>query len=176
MRSGGLRRRRGEGADPLSLSGWLFAELAMVLVIIALGTQFNPLAAASDEPPQPPPPVTTPTLPTTSAAAEGLSLKPETFVVHVPPGGGGAGRAFAGELQRRNIGDGDVGLMLLFGVSRDGVLGNGVLVSQDLAAAIRRVDPPQLAPGVVIREFLAGTTDGRPGDVTVDLYLFTGDR
>lgn len=177
MRSG-LRRRRGEGADPLSLAGWLFAELAMVLVIIAFGTQFNPTPATPAATPTASTPSTT--VPTSTPVPEpgsnGLALKPVKFVMHVADNGAGAAREFANQLAARRIPDGDIGLILLFGVARDGVLGNGVAVSKQFAGLIRQAPPPQLARDVVIREFLGGLDEGRPGDVVIELYQFTGER
>lgn len=164
---------RDRTSDPLFIAGWLFAELAMALVIIGFGTQYNPLATKSTAPS---PPDTSTPKGTSNVEAAGLSLRPIEFVLSVPPGNSPLPRLFHERLREHRLKKGDVGLILLFGVSRDGNPLNGTAVSQDLAGQITRAHLQELSDDVVLRPFLGASSDGEPGDVKVELYVFTGNR
>jgi hypothetical protein len=158
-----LRPRRRRDADGgFGAAGWLFAELALVLVIIAVASEAPPLAAVA-----PPPPVSTPT--------EGLALKTDKFTMFVPADGQRVVETFTERLVAKVGPNARVGLVLLFGVSRspDQPL-QGSLVAQRLKELIEPAGIPQLRAAVDIRAYLGGREDGQPGDVTVELFLLTG--
>lgn len=158
-------RRDADGA--FGAAGWLFAELALVLVIIAVGSEVpRPLAAAAPAP-QVPAPARFP--------AEGLSLETAKFTMFVPADGQGVVETFREQLVAKVGPDARVGLVLLFGVSRNSNQPiQGTLVAQRLKELIEPAGIPQLRTTADIRAYLGGREDGQPGDVTVELFLLTG--
>ena len=67
-------------------------------------------------------------------------------------------------------------LVLLFGVSRDGNALNGTAVSEQLRGYLLAATVPEFASGLDIRPYIGGRSDGEPGDVKVELFLFSGSR
>jgi len=157
--------RRHRPVSTLGVVGWLFAELALLLMIVALGSEEHPSVA---EPAPPPPPTTS-----SSAAPEGLSLTTESFIMHVDPSGAGVVDEFRRDLAAKVGADGRVGLVLLFGRSRDPFTPTqGTVVSQQLKDLVVPAGLPQLRTMNDMRAYLG--SDGAPGDVKVELFLLNG--
>ncbi|NKE63836.1 hypothetical protein FXN61_46905 [Lentzea sp. PSKA42] len=162
------RQLRRQPVSALGAVGWLFAELALLLMIIALGSNEHPPVA------QPVPSSSSPA-PTTSSfvAPEGLLLTSESFTMHVDPSGAGV----VDEFRRKMVDvvgvDGRVGLILVFGKSRDpSVPTQGTLVSQQLKDLVRSAGLPQLRSMNDMRAYLG--SEGAPGDAKVELFLLNG--
>lgn len=160
------RRYRRDGDGGLGSAGWLFAELALVLVVIAFGSELHPSGSAE---PTPAPPPTTTTAPPSGVRQEGLVLESVVFFVDVPPGGAGVLDAFRRELDARVLPNQRVGLVQLFGVPRGGT--SGPDVSRELMRAVVG-QVPRLPREQQIRPFLGD--EGGPGTVKVELFLMTG--
>jgi hypothetical protein len=166
------RRRRAEAPGGLGAAGWLFAELALLLVVVVVGSE------VSDPRPRPEVAERTaaePVPPTSVGAAppEGLSLRTEKFLMPATGDGEAVGRFTA--LLTEEIGpDAEVGLVLLFGVSRTGELGDGAAVSGHLKSLIEPAGIPQLRSAVDIRPYIGSAGDGAGGDVLVELFLLNG--
>ncbi|MET8758764.1 hypothetical protein [Lentzea sp. NPDC004782] len=160
--------RRHRPVSTLGAVGWLFAELALLLMIVALGSEERPSVA---EPVTPSPPPTT----TSAVAPEGLSLTTESFIMHVDPTGAGVVDEFRRNLAAKVGADGRVGLVLLFGRSRDPFAPTqGTVVSQQLKDLVVPAGLPQLRTMNDMRAYLG--SDGAPGDVKVELFLLNGGR
>lgn len=151
-----MTRRPFESIDPLSAAGWLFAELALVLVIIVLGT----------ETPRRPPQATPP--PTTPAGEQGLSLESRTFEIDVPHGPG-AMADFRARLDATLTPGEEVGLIMLFGRSRTANISEGTVVSEELRRALLADRVPRIPHDErYIRTYFGG---GRAGTVEVELFV-----
>jgi hypothetical protein len=160
--------RRHRPVSTLGAVGWLFAELALLLMIVALGSEERPSVA---EPVTPSPSPAT----TSAAAPEGLSLTTESFIMHVDPSGEGVVDEFRRNLAAKVGADGRVGLVLLFGRSRDPFAPTqGTVVSQQLKDLVVPAGLPQLRTMNDMRAYLG--SDGAPGDVKVELFLLNGGR
>jgi hypothetical protein len=158
-------RRDGDGG--LGSAGWLFAELALVLVVIAFGSEMPSTPQAV---PTPPLPVTTTTTTATPAAQqEGLVLESVVFFVDVPAGGAGVLDAFRREMDARVLPNQRIGLVQLFGVPRGSV--SGPDVSRELMRTLVG-QVPKLPREQQIRPYLGD--EGGPGTVKVELFLMTG--
>lgn len=158
-----IRRSRSVAPMPaFAIGGWLFAELAAVLMIIAF--------ASADAPA----PVVPPEAPAVAQQDQGVLLTPVAFVIPVPEGdGAGTVQRFRADLARAVGPDRSVGLALLFGVSRNpGQPLAGTAVSRRLADLVR--DLPELERAADIRPYLGARDDGAPGEVRVELFLLTG--
>ncbi|MGW4211220.1 hypothetical protein ACWEIJ_24730 [Lentzea sp. NPDC004789] len=161
--------RRHRPVSTLGVAGWLFAELALLLMIVALGSEERRSVAEPVAPSSPPP--------TTSSAVapEGLSLTTESFIMHVDPSGAGVVEEFGRNLAAKVGADGRVGLVLLFGRSRDPFTPTqGTVVSQQLKDLVVPAGLPQLRTMNDMRAYLG--SDGAPGDVKVELFLLNGGR
>lgn len=176
-----MRRRRPPSrvsVDPLGAAGWLFAELALILVIIVLGAEV---------PRRPPPPTTPP--PTTSATEKpGLSLRPRAFCLDVPENASGVGDGFQAGVEREVRADERVGLVLLFGHSRSADALAGTVVARQAMDAIGTRPSPhapekahiraysgpveRVPDGTEVRGYLGG--DCARGQVNVELFVLTG--
>lgn len=155
--------------NALGVVGWLFAELALLLMIVALGSEENPPAAGSVTPSSSAPPPTT----NSFMAPEGLSLTTRSFVMHVDPSGDGVVDEFRRRLADEVGADARVGLVLVFGKSRDpSVPTRGTLVSQQFKDLVLPAGLPQLRTMNDMRAYLG--SDGEPGDVKVELFLLNG--
>jgi len=169
-----IRRARRDADGVFGAAGWLFAELALVLMIIAVGSEQLDNPAQAEHPTTP---VTTTTEPPSvpPPSPEGILLKSVKFTMPVPVNGDGVVERFRQELDKAVGANGRVGLILLFGVSRnpsEPMEGTGV--SGRLKELITPAGLPQLRSTVDIRPYLGGNDDGQPGDVTVELFLLTG--
>lgn len=159
-------RRRGD-LGALGAAGWLFAELALVLVVIAFGSEAPvPAPIRSTGSPAIDVGVTTTTPP---ASEQGLRLDTVTFAVLVPADGTGVVEEFRAKLVEKVGQDQRIGLVLLFGVGRDGRAGPEVSrqLMDIIVAAVPQVPRPEQ-----IRPYLGD--EGPPGTVTVELFLLTG--
>jgi hypothetical protein len=163
-----MRRRVRTATGSLSAAGWLYAELAMVLVIVAIGSE----APAAPAPPRPA--VTTSATPTVKPGSQqGIGLTPVKFVMPVESSDDAVLRTFVSELDRRVGPDGKVGLILLFGTSRNpSAPVQGIRISERVKAIIGGAGIPQLRTIAEIRPYFGG--DGTPGSLTVELFLLTG--
>jgi hypothetical protein len=173
-----LQRRTRTQDAVFGLSGWLFAELAIVLMLIALGS----VAFAAPPKDCPPPP----------ANPEGVKLETVKFNVHVDSDDAGTTHRFM-EMLEKNVNRGQTpGFIMLFGVSLTNNPVEGVAVARRLKTLIKAQanvqaqqvnvqDQPQLAKvndakaddDSLIRPYLGGRNDGPPGDVKVELFLLT---
>ncbi|MEJ2857634.1 MULTISPECIES: hypothetical protein [unclassified Saccharothrix] len=162
------RRVRRESDGGLGSAGWLFAELALVLVVIAFGSELPPARQAVPTP-SPSPGTTTTAAPSPGVQQEGLVLESVVFFVDVPPGGAGVLDAFRREMDGRVLPDQRIGLVQLFGVPRGSV--SGPDVSRELMRAVVG-QVPKLPREQQIRPFLGD--EGGPGTVKVELFLMTG--
>ncbi|MBM7773991.1 hypothetical protein JOD54_004195 [Actinokineospora baliensis] len=172
-----MRKRYRDRGDhgALGVAGWLFAELALVLVVIAFGSEALPPPRVAADPGAP---VTTTTPPTTSSpppvttttpTASGLRLDTVVFFVLVPANGAGALESFQDQLNALLGPDQRIGLILLFGKERGGF--SGTDVSRQLTdIVVGRV--PRLPRVEQIRPYLGD--EGAPGTVKVELFLMTG--
>jgi hypothetical protein len=163
---------RRQPVNALGVAGWLFAELALVLMIVALGSDDHTPAAA-----QPATSSASPAPTTTSgtAAQEGLSLTTRSFVMPVDASGVGVVDEFRRRLLDEVGPDARVGLVLVFGKSRDpSVPTQGTLVSQQLKDLVVPAGLPQLSTMNDMRAYLG--SDGAPGDAKVELFLLGGGR
>ena len=171
-----MRRGRGrDGAGPavLGAAGWLFAELAMVLTVVAIGSEQKPASVADER--VPPTTSSSPGSSTTvpaPAVEAGLSLRSVRFTMPVPEDDRAVVATFAVELGRAAPTGTSVGLIILFGTSDSGDPGEGVQVSKRVSALIGPAGFPQLRSTQEVRTYFGG--DGPPGSVTVELFLFTG--
>jgi hypothetical protein len=172
----GSRWRR-DTESAFGAAGWLFAELAMVLVIIAIGSEKIDKSAQVEHSP---PPITTtqattpPSAPVPPSRPEGLSLRTTTFTMSVPANSYGVVETFRQRLLDTVGTNSRVGLILLFGVSRNPNQPiEGTQVSEQLKELIEPAGIPQLRSTVDIRAYLGDKSDGQPGDVTVELFLLT---
>lgn len=164
--------RRRQPISTLGVVGWLFAELALLLMIVALGSEERPPAAEPPAPPASSAPVPTTTAPR-PAAPEGMLVTTETFTMHVNPSGEGVVDEFRRNLDAKAGANGRVGLVLLFGRSRDpSAPTQGTLVSGQLKDLVQAAGLPQLRTMNDMRAYLG--SEGRPGDVEVELFLLNG--
>lgn len=149
----------------LNAAGWLYAELAMVLVIVAIGSE-SPAA------PTTPPPAAPPTQPAEPGSPKGLALTPVKFTMPAPSDDTAVLDTFKEQLARTVGPDANVGLILLFGASRNpNVPVQGIRVSERVKAIVAGAGLPQLRTTVEIRPYFGGT--GQPGEVTVEMFLLT---
>ncbi|GAA4979871.1 hypothetical protein WHI96_11485 [Pseudonocardia tropica] len=160
-----MRRRSRAAAGPpaFAIAGWLFAELAAILMIVAFASADSPQEVPRQEGPG------------AGREDQGVLLTPVTFVLPVPAGddGGGTVARFRTDLARVVGPDRSVGLALMFGVSRDPDRPlAGTAVSRRLVELVR--DLPELERAADIRPYLGDSEDGAPGEVRVELFLLTG--
>lgn len=164
-----MRRRshRQPDSSPLSVAGWLFAELALVLMVIAVGSE-TAAPSATPTTPAPSPPVTT-TTGEEGTNELGLRLDTVIFTVSGADDGTGAVEEFRDLLAEKVGPDHTVGLALMFGVADGGRSGTQVSARlRDLVVAARI---PQLPSAEFIRPYLGD--EGGPGAVKVELFLLT---
>lgn len=162
---------RRQPVNALGVAGWLFAELALVLMIVALGSEEHPPSAQPVASSSAPSTTTTGTV----VAPEGLSLTSKSFTMHVDASGAGVLEEFRRLLDSKVGADGRVGLILVFGKSREpSVPTRGTLVSQQLKDLVVPAGLPQLRTMNDMRAYLG--SDGAPGDVKVELFLLNGGR
>jgi hypothetical protein len=168
--AGGVKGRgRTPATTPLGLAGWLFAELALVLVIITMGAEHAGTSTGrSGELSVPPTGSAAP-----ATVEKGLAL-PVSFMISVPPGGQGVVEDFTARLNEKVGLNSRAGLVLLFGISRDGQPLNGSQVSGQLRDLVLAADLPQLRSAVEVRPYIGERSDGGPGDVKVELFMLTG--
>jgi hypothetical protein len=161
------RRGRVSGDGAVGLAGWLFAELALLLMIIAVGSEG--VSPAATPPPAGPTTSTPSPKPTGDAHQTGLRVDTKVFTVHVPPNGAGAVEGFVAGLGQ-NVGpDERIGLILLFGTPGDGRTGTGVSAQlRDLLVAAAVPGLPRIEQ---MRTYLGD--EGPPGTVEVELFLLT---
>lgn len=152
-------RRLSDDSGPLSVAGWLFAELALVLMVIAVGSETAAPSAT-------PPPTTTSPPPTTGTNELGLRLDTVTFMVFPSAG---MVEEFRTSLAGQVAPNQSVGLALLFGVADGGR--SGTQVSAGLRDLIVAAGIPQMPSGEYIRPYLGD--EGGPGAVKVELFLLT---
>jgi hypothetical protein len=164
----------------LAPAGWLFSELALVLVIIVLGGNENSAPATPRATPVPTPSGLAGAGPGAgSGSAVGLNVHSVKFVVHVAPDAAGAVvvREFRRQLAGNGLRNARVGIALLFGVSWSSDALAGTQVSKRLATLLRRAALPQLV-GTEVRTYLGSRHsaggDRQPGDVDVELFVVTG--
>ncbi|MEU6155038.1 hypothetical protein ABZ816_34140 [Actinosynnema sp. NPDC047251] len=161
------RRRRQPDGGTLGPAGWLFAELALLLVVIVIGSEVPKIRPAADvASPSTPPTTTEPPRP------QGLRLTPQSFVMPVVPDHAVV-EVFRERLTATVGPDAQVGLVLLFGRPRNGRLEDGVVVSEHLKSIIEPVDIPQLRSRADMRAYV-GAQSGEEGQVLVELFLMTG--
>lgn len=147
----------------MAVGGWLLAELALVLMLMAFGSsEGRPVARTA--------PVAAPTEPTEE---RGVLLTPVSFVIGVEPAGDGVATvaAFSQNLSLVVGPDRQVGLVLMFGVSRDAEPLHGSEVSRRLRDLVAGL--PALASATDLRPYIGGSDDGQPGEVRVELFLLT---
>ncbi|MDX8146920.1 hypothetical protein SK854_32730 [Lentzea sp. BCCO 10_0061] len=162
---------RRQPVNALGIAGWLFAELALVLMIVALGSDDHVPAAARPATPSASPAPTT----STTASPEGLSLTTKSFIMSVDGSSAGVVDEFRRRLLDEVGPDARVGLILVFGKSRDpSVPTQGTLVSQQLKDLVVPAGLPQLSTMNDMRAYLG--SDGAPGDAKVELFLLGGGR
>jgi hypothetical protein len=102
-----------------------------------------------------------------------LALTTVKFTMPVPASDPGVVSVFTDSLTRTVGPDAKVGLILLFGASNNpNVPVQGTRVSERVKGLITPAGIPQLRSTVDIRTYFGG--DGRPGEVTVELFLLTG--
>ncbi|WP_367129150.1 hypothetical protein [Saccharothrix sp. HUAS TT1] len=161
------RRSRQSDGGTLGPAGWLFAELALLLVVVVIGSEVPKVRPVSDvASSSAPPPTSEPPRP------QGLRLTPQTFVMPVVPDEAVVD-VFRERLTAAVGPDAQVGLVLLFGRPRNGRLEDGVVVSEHLKSIIDPVDIPQLRSRADMRAY-AGGQSGEEGQVLVELFLMTG--
>ncbi len=163
-----MRRRRARSdSGTLGPAGWLFAELALLLVVIVIGSEVPKIRPTADVAASAPPPTSS-----EPQRPQGLRLTPQSFVMPVVPD-----EAVVDVFRERltaTIGpDAQVGLVLLFGRPRNGRLEDGVAVSEHLKSLIDPVDIAQLRSRADMRAY-AGVQPGEEGQVLVELFLMTG--
>jgi len=166
---------RNVSSQGFAASGWLMADLLIVLAFLAL--VLNSSMDKSSTPGDSGDAATTSTTP----AGETLDPSPpcpqpgldlastKTSVVNLPVEGG---EAEADELAGQILSDGRLpGVVMLFGVSWDGNELNGTLVSQAMESHLRS----RLPEGTAYRAFLQGFAGGtyRNGDVYAEVFYFT---
>lgn len=162
------RRRAASDSGAFGAAGWLFAELALVLMVIAFaaGELAGPVAEPEVSPAAP--------AQTAESEAVGCGLQRGTTKFLLEPAEltdpATARAAFQANLDVEGVGpDERVGLALLFGVSENREnLEGGVERSQFLAAALNEPRLAQLADWD-FRTYL--TSGDEPGSVEVELFL-----
>jgi hypothetical protein len=153
------------------VAGWLFAELALVLMVIAVGSETTapsatPTVTVTTSAPSPS--VTTTTgVPGTNEL--GLRLDTVIFMVSLSGDGSGAVEEFRNLLTERVGPNHTVGLALLFGVADGG--SSGTQVSGRLRDLIVAARIPQMPSAEFIRPYLGD--EGGAGAVKVELFLLT---
>jgi hypothetical protein len=164
------RNRDAESGGALGTAGWLFAELAFVLVVIALGAS----ELTASEPRQDVPPVSAAPSEPPPAVPVGLDICSQTFRLPADRLGDpvSSAAAFQEEMLRLGLGpDVRAGLVLLFGVPRDGAPGGGMPESRALKSALEGAALPHLV-GAEIRPYIGR---GDLGSVDVEVFVVTGD-
>lgn len=169
-----LRRRQRPAAQDgaFGAAGWLFAELALVLAIVAFASERpgridsapgkgSGVAPSSAAPP-------------TAVAPEGLSLTSQTMVIAVPANGNGVIANFQRQLDALVGPNARVGLVLIFGVSRTGEPRQGVAVARLLRDLIKETGIRQLPGNCDIRAYFGDASDGQPGDALVEIFSLNG--
>ncbi|MGW6937029.1 hypothetical protein ACWGE0_43755 [Lentzea sp. NPDC054927] len=166
----GTRRPHWSDAGILGAAGWLFAELALLLAIVALGS-----GTAADNSPATitPPSSATPSTTPGKSHSEGLSLTSVKFTMGVSADDAAVVSTFTTNLTNVVGPQAKVGLIMLFGTSANPTSPvAGTLISERVKRLIAPAGLPQLASKVDIRTYFGG--DGVPGDVTVELFVLTG--
>ncbi|MCG8915119.1 hypothetical protein L6E12_04855 [Actinokineospora sp. PR83] len=159
-----MKRRFPRGdAGPIGAAGWLFAELAMVLVVIAIGSEVTAPSAVVLTPPVADTPTTAP--------SQGLALTTVRFTIPATADDATVLADFRAALDRTVGPQGRVGLILLFGKSTTANPAQGTRLSERLKAVVTPANLPQLRTTVDIRPYFGG--DGAPGQVMVELFLLT---
>lgn len=161
-----MRRRRKQAQDTaFALSGWLFAELAIVLMLVALGS----VAFAAPPIPCPPPP----------PPPESVELRTVKFAVHVDADDAATRQRFM-DILRANLRPNQTpGFIMMFGVSLTEDANQGVEVARRLKGLIKsqpgleKVDDDLGDDESKIRPYHAGLKDGAKGDVNVEVFVLT---
>jgi hypothetical protein len=162
------RRRRAPASGTLGTAGWLFAELALLLVVVVIGSEISEPRPVTSAPVD----TTTAAPPSDVGAPQGLSLTSKKFRMPATPDAEAASRFR--DLMIAEIGpDAKVGLVLMFGVSRTGSLGDGAVVSEHLRSLVLPA-VSELASAADVRAYIGGASDGARGDVLVELFLMNG--
>lgn len=161
------RRRRRAGSGMHGAAGWLFAELAMILFLVAVGSQ-EPAAVPDAAAPPPAPSPAEPPNP------QGLKLETQKFALSTAGDNGAVLTRFRETLDRTVGANANVGLIMLFGNgSRSGQpVIQGTQLSKRVRDIVLPAGIPQLKSTIDIRCYFG--SDGTPGDVTVELFLLTG--
>jgi hypothetical protein len=182
------RQSRGRTARPsqrgvATLAGWLFADLILVLMLVMMAGQPDPLVnpkvavthRISPSPSRSPSPTPTPT-PTRPRT---LDLKP--VVIHVD-GPGASNAQLIASIQSQLAGDQgkQAGMVLVFGdgdcISPDTQYADTIIAL--LGQAYPDADPPMFPASTVTRPFINGGDGGDCGDESatgadLDVYYFT---
>jgi hypothetical protein len=182
------RRSRGRTARPTqrstaTLAGWLFADLILVLMLVMMASQPDPLAnptvAATHRASPSPSPSPSPTPTPTPAAPRTLDLKP--VVIHVD-GPGTPNSQIVSSIQSQLSGyqGQQAGMVLVFG---DGsCIGPDTQYADTVIGLLGQVypdaDPPMFPASTVTRPFINGGDGGDcSGDsatgADLDVYYFT---
>lgn len=170
-RSGRLHRR-----PVVMLAGWLFADLMLVIMVVMMASQPDPLANAKAVVTHRPTPSPSPSR---SAGPRTLNLKP--VVIHVD-GPSVAQAKIVSEIQAELAGyvGRQAGMVLVFG---DGVcIGPDTAYAKTVIGLLNRAnpnaDPPMFPATTVTRPFINGGSGGScSGDpatgADLDIYYFT---
>ncbi|MBD0421477.1 hypothetical protein H0H10_20345 [Streptomyces sp. TRM S81-3] len=178
-------RRPGPGIAPRHLAGWLFADLFLVLFVVALGMVVSdgpgrPVADASRKPS--PSGTASPSPSRTEKGPTGLDPKRHVFGVRLS--GGATGRAAgdgslsAADRQRivaaldkevRRSGKGRrIGMVITFGVGPQAMLGAATDLAEDVNRTLKSRRPNAFCGGNVgTRPFWSG---GQPDRVEIEVY------
>lgn len=160
----------------IGLAGWLFADLMLVIAIVAMGGQADPLAAAKPRPapsthsptPSPTPPAPTPSTPSKSVGPPTLEQTPQIIEVHAAAGDDAAlTRQLTAELVpfrgRR------AGFVETFGQGPDA--GADTAYSTEVNRLLSRIDPALFPAGTPEEDYI--DLGSAAGGAEIKIYLFT---
>ncbi|WP_431679119.1 hypothetical protein [Kitasatospora sp. KL5] len=154
-------------ADGLAMAGWLFADMLLVLALVAMGDQGDPVAAERGARPSP----SAPTGPSPSASPSPVSTGPRG-VEHDPVTIRVSGDDTAATAQIRAATEAHRGrraaVVLTFGSNRDPGLG------QAYAHTVNGLLPqarPEMFAGATTRDFIS--LEDNPRHASLEIYFYT---
>lgn len=156
----------------IGLAGWLFADLMLVIAIVAMGSQPDPLAARPAPAPSThrPSPSPSPTTPSPSATPQGplaLEQTPQIIVVHAPAGDTAAltaqlTKALVPYRGRR------AGIVETFGWGSDS--SSDTAYATEVNALLDKIAPSMFPPGTPEENYI--DLGSQSGGAKIKIYLF----
>lgn len=162
-------RRRGT-YFPVASAGWLMAELALILMIVMIGSQTPlPVSAATPTPtPSVATPEASPPAPSQPAAPVGLVTDPKWFSAPLDGGHEAAGASLADQITQSGI---RPGLILLWGIGSEQT---GSAVSSGVRASLQPRLNAAFDPDPAIRAYYKGpSSQFARGRVYAEVFYYS---